>query len=100
MRERIVEIILAAIQRENVLWEIPIDISAGEDTRLYGLDGQVDSLGLVSLVVEVEGKIEQQLGVSVTLVSDRAMSARRSPFATMGSLADYALGLTREVAGV
>lgn len=54
MRERIVEIILAAIDRENELRDAPVDVSAGEDTQLYGLAGQVDSMGLVSLVVEVE----------------------------------------------
>jgi acyl carrier protein len=100
MRERIVGIIRAAIDRENELRDTPIDVSAGEETQLYGLNGQLDSMGLVSLVVDVEGEIERQLNVSVTLVSDRAMSARRSPFATIGSLADYALSLASEVAGV
>ncbi|SEK00912.1 hypothetical protein [Paraburkholderia diazotrophica] len=100
MRERIIKIIWSAIDRENDLRDTPIDVSAGEDTQLYGLNGQVDSLGLVSLVVEVESEIERKLGASVTLVSDRAMSARRSPFATIASLADYALSLTSEVTGV
>jgi len=100
MREQIVEIVLAAIERENELRDTPIDVSAGEDTQLYGANGQVDSMGLVSLVVEVEAEIERQLGAGVTLVSDRAMSARRSPFATVGSLADYAQSLMGEVSRV
>jgi acyl carrier protein len=67
MRERILEIIRAAIDLENKLRDTPIDISAGENTQLYGLNAQVDSMGLVSLVVEVEGEIERQLNVRVTL---------------------------------
>lgn len=56
---------------------------------LYGEGGILDSLGLVSLIVDLESRVEEETGRVVTLADDRAMSARRSPFRTMGSLAEH-----------
>lgn len=100
MRSHIIDIIYAALESESAMRSEPIRVSDGEATSLYGRNGQLDSMGLVSLVVDVEQAIEHKLGVRITLVSDGAMSARRSPFATVGSLADYALDLCGEVARV
>ncbi|WP_208866263.1 hypothetical protein [Paraburkholderia lacunae] len=100
MRSQIIDIIRAALENESAMHSEPISLADGEATALYGRNGQLDSMGLVSVVVDVEQGIERELGVRITLVSDGAMSARRSPFATIGSLADYALGLCGEVARV
>ncbi len=62
----------------------------GPETPLFGERGHLDSLGLVSLVVAVEEAIEDRLGVSISLADERAMSQARSPFRTIGSLAEYA----------
>ena len=65
----------------------------GEGTRLFGRDGLLDSMGLVTLVVAVEQAIEDEYGVSVSLADDRALSQRNSPYRTVGSLAEYAARL-------
>jgi acyl carrier protein len=75
-----------------------VDLGRGDETPLYGDNGQLDSLGLVSLVVAVEHELQTRLGVRLTLVSDRAMSGRRSPFATVSSFADYVLAQLAEAA--
>ena len=62
----------------------------GPETPLFGEGGHLDSVGLVSLVVAVEEAIEDRLGVSISLADERAMSQARSPFRTIGSLAEYA----------
>ncbi len=46
-------------------------------------------LGLVNLIVLVEEKIQQRFGVGITLVDERAMSQSKSPFRTLGSLAEF-----------
>jgi len=98
VRSQIVDIIRAAVENESAMRSEPISLAEGEATALYGAHGQIDSMGLVSIIVDVEQGIERELGIHVTLVSDTAMSARRSPFATIGSMADYALTLCTEVA--
>jgi acyl carrier protein len=67
--------------------EIPADL--GPSTRLFGRDAPLDSLGLVSVVMEIEERLEEEKGVRVTLADERAMSRRASPFRTLGSLVDY-----------
>lgn len=61
--------------------------SVNESTRLFG--GALDSVGVVSLIVELEEQIAERCGVSITIADDQAMSQQRSPFRTIGSLADY-----------
>lgn len=63
----------------------PID----ESVVLVGKEAVIDSLGMVSLIVEVEQVLETEHDVSVTLANDRAMSERNSPFRTVGAFADH-----------
>jgi acyl carrier protein len=69
-----------------------------EDTVLVGNEAVIDSLGVVSLIVEVEQRLEGSHGVSVTLANDKAMSAKNSPFRTVGVLADHAVSMAAEAA--
>ncbi len=72
--------------------------SIGEETVLVGTDAVLDSLGVVQLIVEVEQRVESAHGVSVTLANDKAMSARNSPFRTVGVLADHVITTAQETA--
>lgn len=65
-------------------------------TALFGKGGGLDSLGLVSFIVEVEQQVEEALGVSITLADERAMSQQQSPFRTIESLARYVSLLVEE----
>jgi acyl carrier protein len=67
-----------------------------EATVLLGENGLLDSLGLVNLLVDVEQTLEEQTGAVLTIGDDRAVSARHSPFRTVGSLADYAMDLLHQ----
>ncbi len=66
------------------------------DTVLFGQDGKLDSIGLVSFIVAAEQKIAQETGRSITLADERAMSQKNSPFRTVGTLADYCSMLLAE----
>jgi acyl carrier protein len=60
------------------------------DTELFGPAGLLDSMGLVSVIVELEQKLSDRAGREISLMDDRALSQTRSPFRTVRSLADYA----------
>jgi acyl carrier protein len=64
-----------------------------EAVVLVGKDAVIDSLGMVSLIVEIEQALETGHDVSVTLANDRAMSERNSPFRTVGVLTDHVMTL-------
>jgi len=78
------------------LGDAPPDIT--EDTVIVGKDAVVDSLGVVSLVVEVEQRLEAEYDLAVTLASEKAMSQRSSPFRSVGVLADYICEVATEEA--
>jgi acyl carrier protein len=61
----------------------------GESTYLIGSGSLLDSLGLVTLIVDLEQRLENEYGISLTLADERAMSQKNSPFRTVRSLADY-----------
>ncbi|MBU0525919.1 MULTISPECIES: hypothetical protein [Pseudomonas] len=97
MKEQILGIIYNAIENENRSLVQPISLEKGEDTALYGAGGVLDSMSLVSIVIDVEQMIEEQLGVKMTLVNDSAMSPKRSPFQSVKTFANYILELNAQV---
>ena len=60
--------------------------AVSEETRLIGGNSPLDSIALVSLIVELEQQIEERYDVTTTLTDDQAMSEKRSPFRTVGAL--------------
>ena len=62
---------------------------ASSETRLFGGDGLLDSLGVVILLTDLEDKLDEEFDVAVSLASDSTMSRTRSPFRTVKSLAEY-----------
>jgi len=75
-----------------------LEIEASLDTELYGGSSLLDSLGLVTLIVAVEQEIEDRFEMEISLDNEKAMSQKRSPFRTVGSLTDYIVMLLEEQA--
>jgi acyl carrier protein len=67
---------------------------SSDQLPLLGPGSTLDSMGLVTLIVDVEQRLADEYDVSVTLASENAMSRRQSPFRTVGALADYISELT------
>ncbi|HXD82747.1 MAG TPA: acyl carrier protein [Candidatus Acidoferrum sp.] len=85
----VVEAINSAVDDLNEVLDPEERLAKSPDVALIGKDARVDSLGLVNLIVLVEEKIQQRFGVGITLVDERAMSQSKSPFRTLGSLAEF-----------
>ena len=75
----------------------PVPAVLDADTTIVGPSAVLDSLGVVSLIVEIEQRLELEHDLSITLASDRAMSQRSSPFRTVGVLADYMLEVINDL---
>jgi acyl carrier protein len=67
----------------------------GEETSLIGDHGFLDSLGLVHLLMDVEMQVNDLAATPVSIVDERALSQSRSPFRTIGTLADHVVSITR-----
>jgi D-alanine--poly(phosphoribitol) ligase subunit 2 len=90
MTNRIRQIVLACCVEHNDVSDRTIDVARDGEAPLFGVDGVLDSIDLVSLIVAVEQGIEDQLGVMVTLADAKAASQKSSPFRTVASLVAYA----------
>lgn len=89
MREKLRDIVFRAIKTQELLLDSTVDRSLGDEAPLYGGGGPFDSMALVSFIAHIEELVDTEMQTSITLVSEKAMSARRSPFATIGSLVDF-----------
>lgn len=87
-RQTLVDLIAESVRGYRVAM-LGAESSVGPETRLFGGGGVLDSLGLVSVVVELEQKLSDLQGRDVSLMNDRAVSQTNSPFRTVESLADY-----------
>lgn len=67
-----------------------------DDTRLFGAKSPLDSMALVSLIADIEGRLAREFSRTVVLADDRAMSQARSPFRTVGSLRAHIAERLRE----
>ena len=85
----IVDMILATIDEVNELLPPVQQLEKSVDTVVFGGDGKLDSLGLVTFIVAVEQKIAETFNVTLTLADEKAMSQRNSPFRNIGALAEY-----------
>ena len=67
-----------------------------KETRLIGSSGFLDSMDLVSLIVEIEEGISDKFSVDIELANDSAMSSRTSPFVSVSILSDYIVKIAEQ----
>jgi hypothetical protein len=68
-----------------------------ESTRLIGKESVLSSINLVSMLVDVEQRLEEDFGITLTIADERAMSQEKSPFLTVESLSSYLSMLIKEI---
>ena len=95
-RQEFVRIILEIASEFNEDMKYKIAVDQEEAAPLFGRGGVLDSLGVVSFAMAVEQAIEDEVGFSLVLADEKAMSQRSSPFRTVGTLADWAAALMWE----
>ena len=95
-KEEVQEVVLNALRNINEERSANRQIPIRLDTRLFGRNAVLDSLALVSVIVDVEDAISQAEGREISLSDDRAMSQQESPFSDANALVSYILLLQSE----
>ena len=94
--EKLIQSVFSAIDEVNQSLPKEQQLAKSTNTILFGKGSNLDSLGLVNLIVATEQIIEEEFGITLTLASEKAMSQKNSPFQTVESLVDFILLLMDE----
>ena len=86
-------VILAAIDIVNQSRLPHEQLAMHSQASIFGDGSPLDSLGLVSLLIEIEDQLAAR-GWPVNLSDERAMSRKRSPFRDVPSLVAYIQSLS------
>jgi acyl carrier protein len=66
------------------------------DSRLIGSHSLFDSIDLVRFIVELEEELEEEFSIEISLMDEKAMSSRTSPFINAHTLSNYIKEYTNE----
>lgn len=88
-------LVFDAIRAVNGERGVDEQILLSPTTALFGHDSTVDSLSLVSLVVDVETALSEKLGRQISLTDEVAMSREVMPLATVGTLTEFIIELAQ-----
>jgi hypothetical protein len=95
-KERVMKLVYDAVDDLNLTLAPDRQLAKAPATVLFGEGSTLESLGLVSLIVGTEQRVADDLGITITLVNEKAMSLRNSPFRTVETLTEYVAELIGE----
>jgi acyl carrier protein len=91
-KQEIIEIIersLKDVMYQKGEGEASANLNLNGSTRLLGEGALVDSLTLVSVIVDIENKLNDVHDSPVTIADERALMQKSSPFRNIGALTEY-----------
>ncbi|MFN2576177.1 MAG: hypothetical protein ABR607_00640 [Pyrinomonadaceae bacterium] len=98
--ERISKAVYAAVDTLNEQLPKGVQVEKSLEAPLYGSAGKLESLDFVTLIMEVEEKINAEFGTDITIADDNLLSKEKSPFSTLGTLIEYLRDLLKDEKGV
>lgn len=95
-KSQIREIVLDKLKELNDTLPAEQKFEVNENTVLFGNGSAIDSLSLVSLIVDLEMVFSGEHAMDISLTDDRAMTRKQSPFSSVNHLVDYIEEITRK----
>ena len=95
-RQQILSLVYASIETINEMETDEDKLELREDTFLFGRESKLDSLGLVNLIVDIEQRLSDELGIEVILTDERVMSEDSNVFECVKTLVDYISYILKE----
>ena len=87
--ERIAKAVYAAVDELNGQLPAGVSVEKSLDAPLYGAGGKLESLDFVTLIMEVEEKINAEFDTEITIADENLLSKQKSPFSTLRTLIEY-----------
>jgi len=89
MDERVSKAVFSAVDELNKQLPTGVSVEKSLDAPLYGAGGKLESLDFVTLIMEVEEKINVEFGTDITIADENLLSKQKSPFSTLRTLIEY-----------
>lgn len=90
-KQQITDAIYNAIDEVNAAQGSENQIAKDPKAILFGQGGKLDSLGLLTFVLQVEQRVQSLGHPSFTLTDEKAMADTATAFRTVDTLSDYIL---------
>src|SRR5260370_306598 len=87
--ERVSKAVFSAVDELNTQLPTGVSVEKSLDAPLYGAGGKLESLDFVTLIMEVEEKINAEFGTGITIADENLLSKAKSPFSTLRTLIEY-----------
>jgi len=87
--ERITKAVFSAVDELNAQLPAGVAVEKSLDAPLYGTGGKLESLDFVTLIMEVEEKINAEFSTNITIADENLLSKQKSPFSTLATLIEY-----------
>ena len=87
--ERVSKAVFSAVDELNSQLPAGVSVEKSLDAPLYGAGGKLESLDFVTLIMEVEEKINAEFGTELTIADENLLSKQKSPFSTLRTLIEY-----------
>lgn len=87
--ERITNAVYAAVDELNKQLPAGTQVEKTPDAPLYGSSGKLESLDFVTLIMEVEEKINAEFSTDIYIADENLLSREKSPFSTLQTLIEY-----------
>ena len=87
--ERVSKAVFSAVDELNTQLPAGVSVEKSLDAPLYGAGGKLESLDFVTLIMEVEEKINAEFGTDITIADENLLSKEKSPFSTLRTLIEY-----------
>jgi acyl carrier protein len=88
-KQEITAIVINQVEELNETFPDIQKIIVNENTVLFGNGSSIDSLSLVSIIVDLEMLFSTDHSQDISLTDDRAMAREKSPFTNITTLVDY-----------
>src|SRR6266404_1503721 len=94
--ERVSKAVFSAVDELNKQLPAGVSVEKFLDVPLYGAGGKLESLDFVTLIMEVEEKINAEFGTDITIADENLLSKAKSPFSTLRTLIEYLEELVKQ----
>ena len=95
-KDRILKAVFAAVDEINQQLQKGQRVDKCIKSVLYGGSKGFDSQQLISFIVDVEQKMEEEFNIEINLTDGDILEKHNSPFENIGSLVDYISDILKE----